>query len=372
MKSGGFTLLKWNSDSREVRERIAKEQTFTASNVGSVDTSNDPVITENAVLPPSTPPKSKEMTQVKILGLNWDVHTDELKCETTELIAYAKSLPITKRSVLKISAKIFDPLGLLSPFTIKMKILFQILCNRRIDCDTPLSGEHLTQWKEIMDSLTVLHELKVPRCYFNATGENLHHEIHGFSDASEKAYSAVVYLKTEYPNGKVEVVLIASKTRVAPISKQTIPRPELLGALILARLVKTILRAFKSIKVDDVFLWTNSLTTLCWIKNNKNWKQNRVNEIRELTNKEQWRHCPGHMNPEDLPSRVCNGMDLVRHESWSSGPDFLQQPKEQWPVEHQTTQDDDKLAFTELVKHPPPVSYSLTTHSDMARKSVVC
>ena len=114
-----------------------------------------------------------------------------------------------------------------------------------------------------MDSLTVLHELKVPRCYFHATGENPHHEIHGFSDTSEKAYSAVVYLKTEYPNRKVEVVLIASKTRVAPISKQTIPRLELLGALTLARLVKTILRAFKSIKVDDVFRWNDSLTTLC-------------------------------------------------------------------------------------------------------------
>ena len=117
-----------------------------------------------------------------MLGLNWDVHTDELKCDTTELIAYAKSLPITKRFVLKISTKIFDPLGLLSPFTIK--ILFEILCNRSIDWDTRLSSEHLTQWKEIMDSLTILHELKVPCCYFHVTGENAHHEIHGSRDAS--------------------------------------------------------------------------------------------------------------------------------------------------------------------------------------------
>ena len=268
---------------------------------------------------------------------------------------------------------IFNPLGMLSPFTIKIKILFQILCNQSIDWDTPLSGEHLTQWQEIMDSLTVLHELKVPCCYFHATGENPHHEIHGFSDASEKVYSAVVYLKTEYPNEKFEVVLIASKTRVAPISKQTIPRLELLGALILMRLVKTILRAFKSIKVDDVFLWTDSLTTLCWIKNNKNWKQyiqNRANEIHKLTNNEQWRHCPGHLNPADLPSRGYKIMDLMHHESWSSRPEFLQQPKEQWPVKHQTTQDHDKLAFSELVKHPPAVSYFLTTHFDMARKTV--
>ena len=60
----------------------------------------------------------------------------------------------------------------------------------------------------------------------------------------------------------------------------------------------------------------------------------------------------------------------MHHKSWSSGPEFRQQPKEQWPVEHQTSQDDDKLAFTKLVKHPPAVSYSLTTHSVMARKSV--
>ena len=84
--------------------------------------------------------------------------------------------------------QVVDPLGLLSPFTMKMKILFQILCNRSIDWDTPLFSEHLTHWEEIMDSLTVLHELKVPRFYFHATGENPHHEIHGFSDASEKAY----------------------------------------------------------------------------------------------------------------------------------------------------------------------------------------
>ena len=61
-------------------------------------------------------------------------------------------------------------------------------------------------------------------------------QLHGFSDASEKAYAAVVYMRSCYDNGTVDVKLVTSKSRVAPLSKQSIPRLELLGALILARL----------------------------------------------------------------------------------------------------------------------------------------
>ena len=142
MNSGGFTLRKWNSSSKEVRERIAAEQVATAGNVGSDDIPND-LATETTTSPPSTSSAAEESRQVKILGLNWSVQSDKLLCDTAELLAYAKSLPITKRSVLKISAKIFDPLGFLSPFTIKMEILFQILCNRKLEWDTKLAGENL-------------------------------------------------------------------------------------------------------------------------------------------------------------------------------------------------------------------------------------
>jgi hypothetical protein len=65
-------------------------------------------------------------TQIKVLGKMWD--TDMLLFNFEELIEYAKSLPMTKRSFLKWSSKIFDPLGFLTPFTIKLKLLFQELC----------------------------------------------------------------------------------------------------------------------------------------------------------------------------------------------------------------------------------------------------
>ena len=153
-----------------------------------------------------------------------------------------------------------------------MKVLFEILCCKGIDWDNPLDGEILKQWMEILNDLVSLTEAKVPRCYIQFIEESRYHEIHGFWDASDKAYAAVVYLRTKYTNGNVDVRLVAAKTRVAPLSKQSIPRLEHLGTQILARLVKSILHALKVTRIDDVFLWTDSFTALCWIKNNKNWK----------------------------------------------------------------------------------------------------
>ena len=75
---------------------------------------------------------------------------------TSELIEYAESLPVTKRSVLKLSAKIFDPIGLLTPFTISMNILFQTLCVEKVNWDESLEGEALSKWKSFINDLSAL------------------------------------------------------------------------------------------------------------------------------------------------------------------------------------------------------------------------
>ena len=113
--------------------------------------------------------------------------------------------------------------------------------------------------------LSSLKDIKVPRCYFMRKEEpHVKHELHGFSDASNKAFAAVVYLRTEHANGDIEINLVASKTQVAPIKRQSIPRLELLVATILARLVKSIKEAMSSLKTPaEVFLWSDSYTILC-------------------------------------------------------------------------------------------------------------
>lgn len=119
-------------------------------------------------------------------------------------------------------------------------------------------------------------------------------QVHAFSDASEHAYATIVFLRSCY------VRLTASKSKVAPMTKQSIPHLELLGALSLARLVNK----FK-VSTGDIhktIYWTDSMTTLCWIKKQRVWKsyvQHWVDEICNLTTKDSWRHCPGHLNPVD-------------------------------------------------------------------------
>lgn len=350
MKEGGFNLRKWNTSSTELRQRI-KSYSESEQKTGKT--------TEIESLVDKEP---DDIAETKILGLRWDVENDLFRFDFSGLISYVTTLPATKRSLLRISAKMFDPLGLISPFIVKLKLSFQDICKQgKVEWDEPLEGELLSQWHKFVDEINTLAEIKVPRCYFVQGKKVALKEIHGFSDASEKAYAAVVYVLIYYEDGEIDVQLVASKTRVAPIKKQTIPRLELLGAHLLSKLIVAVRDAGVSEEGTAEYYWTDSYTTLCWIKNSKPWKQyvqHRVSEIRKSTNKENWRFCPGTQNPADIPSRSCSGRELKDSTLWWNGPSFLKGEKEEWP--DMPTIHDDK-SEEEIVKHIPVVTHALIT-----------
>ena len=269
--------------------------------------------------------------------MNWDTVEDNFFFNLNDLSDYGKSLPATKRSVLKLSAMVFDPMGFLSPCTEEMKILFQELCLHKIVWDSNLSKHLLGTWNSLLNELKCLNNVKRPRCYF--TSRPVQFELNGFSDASNCTYAGVVYIRSWYEDGGVNVRLVASKTRVAPLKRQMIPRLELLGALILARLVNSLDLTEENVKT---VYWTDLTTALCWIKMYSIYKmystyvQHRVNEIRRLTSKKDWRHCPGNQNPADLPSRGTRAKDLMNTAIWWNGPEFLYQPENEWPVNEPT------------------------------------
>lgn len=137
----------------------------------------------------------------------------------------------------------------------------------------------------------------------------------------------MVYLLIETSTGP-HVCFVASKTRVAPLKTQTIPRLELLAAVLLARLLSSITQAIE----DEIPLltprcFTDSTVSLFWIRGvEKTWKpfvQNRVSEIRKLVEPDCWMHCAGRDNPADIPSRGLTPMQLSASQLWMNGPDWL-------------------------------------------------
>ena len=239
MAEGGFNLRKWKANSIELQRAIAETENVTKSIGASSDNKED---NESYVKPNSqglsTSTPINEDIFVKVLGMNWNTLEDETIFSFVELYKYVSSLPLTKRSVLKVTAKIYDPMGFLLPLTVEMEILFQELCIEKTNWDTELKGESLRKWKLFLQDLILINCCHIPRCYF--ARQPVDTQLHGFSDASEHAYATVVYIQSTYLDGQVEVQLVTSKSRVAPIKKQTIPRLELLGALILAQLVNNL------------------------------------------------------------------------------------------------------------------------------------
>ncbi|XP_062528845.1 uncharacterized protein LOC134200289 isoform X1 [Bombyx mori] len=270
-----------------------------------------------------------------VLGLNWSPETDTLRF----LTKLECNLPITKRNILSVSSKLFDPLGLLSATTIIPKTLLQKLWLLKNGWDDPIPDQIKAEWQEFLANLNQLSTLEIPRHVICQAPDNV--ELHCFTDASQMAYGACLYLKSTDNVGKVTVHLFCAKAKVAPLKPElTIPRLELMGALLGARLLAKVVQSLscKDIKISRCFLWTDSTIVLGWIhsepKTLKTFVCNRIEEIRELTSEYEWRHVPTHSNPADLASRGVKPQQLKENNLWWNGAPFLMQPEGEWPGHH--------------------------------------
>ena len=240
------------------------------------------------------------------------------------------------------ATRFYDPLGVVSPCTVQFKVLFQKLCEAKLDWDEPMSGELLKKLEKLIDGLKMVQPIIIPRCCFSGIKEEvLSSTLQGFCDASNRAYAAVVYLRVGTKK-TITMRFLASKTRVAPLRSQTIPRLELLSALLLAKLMTTVFQALKlEVPLGQLTCYTDSKVVFYWLTSvNREWKQfvqNRVNAIKKLIPVESWRHCPGRDNPADLPSMGMSPLQLFKELSWLGGPG--------WLYEHQS----DKLKPQEMI-----------------------
>ncbi|KAI5753166.1 hypothetical protein M8J77_024212 [Diaphorina citri] len=277
-----------------------------------------------------------------VLGLLWNKEEDTLCVNVDNLLSMDLS-KITKRVILSAAHRIFDPIGIVSSFTIVPKLLLQELWETGLTWDDEVAEDTRMRFNQWMAEVPLVSEIKVPRWVSGANVPDDKWSLHIFSDASKAAYAAAVFLRVEHES-EVTVQLLAARSRVAPTSKtkagMTIPRLELLAASIATRLYKTVAEDFKLFDVKTVF-WTDATTVLAWIRKNEPWNtfvMNRVKEIRLLSKGCQWQHVPGELNPADLPSRGSSMKKLIQSRWWE-GPQWLKEDIEHWPRQEEQVND---------------------------------
>ena len=306
---GKFLLRKWNSSETEVLEHIPPDLKDTSAS--------------------QSLPAPDGYT--KTLGIEWNSAMDHFRLTIADLPPLDN---ITKRVLVSDIAKTFDVLGWFSPAIIKVKILLQRLWEQKVDWDDTVPTSIRDEWLQWRSELRLLSNKHIPRCYFDKKTQIVSIQLHGFCDASENAYSAVVYLRMIDSFGKVQISLVTSKTKVAPIKKLTIPRLELCGAYLLAQLLSHLQNVF-NLPLNTVYAWTDSTIVLSWLVGNprrfKTYVGNRVSYIVELIAPDRWNHVQGLDNPADCASRGLFPSELLDHPLWWRGPNWLYQDPSQWP-----------------------------------------
>ena len=309
---GGFLLRKWNSSESNILKHLPSDLK---------DCPSDRML-----------PQSGEYS--KTLGIEWNTNMDHFR------LTIVDSTPLTdngstKRALVSDIAKMYDVFGWFSPSTIKAKILLQQVWEKKIGWDDPVPSSIYNVWFQWRSELHLLSEKHIPRCYFDKESHITSMELHGFCDASELAYAAVVYLRLT-TTLDTQVSLVISKTKVSPIKRLTIPRLELCGASLLARLLHHV-RQILNIPLSQTYAWTDSTIVLNWLdgspKRFKTYVGNRISMIMELLPPDRWHHVNGIDNPADCASRGLFPSELLRHPLWWNGPTWLKQSSAEWPTQ---------------------------------------
>ncbi|XP_011251973.2 uncharacterized protein LOC105248729 [Camponotus floridanus] len=306
LSRGRFTLRKWASNNSALLADIPEECHGLAGNRWLTFEEN-----------------------FSVLGLTWNPAYDTFQFR----VDLSPTLPDTKRKILSTIARLFDPLGWVTPVTINAKIFMQHLWRLKLNWDDTIPSQTLQRWESIYYNLSALNNLQIPRwpCQDDSTALC---ELHGFADASNAAYAAAVYMHTTSQSGEIKITLLAGKSKVAPLKITSLSRLELQAACLLARLIEF---TQSSLQMSNVacHCWTDSTVVLAWLNSHPSrWKtfvSHRVADIQSRLPEVQWRYIPSADNPADCASRGILHSDFNAFNLWWHGPPWLKLTQTKWP-----------------------------------------
>ena len=245
----------------------------------------------------------------------------------------------TKLSTLSFGNGPFDPTGELCPLLVQIRALIRELWKEKYDWKTSYADKQdlVKRFDQLREDVKVAltRKSKVKAMVVKET------QLHIFSDASQAALGAVLYLVTppceSCPEGQVKQVMAKSKL-TPPLGERssvedTMPRWELLGMLISAQIAWFVTSDIDLLQDKEIFLWGDSKVALHWCSSDNpkdNFVIRRVNTIRKLVPRAHLRYVNTSDNPADIITRPIKGQELLDSNLWWEGPSWLKYP-EKWP-----------------------------------------
>ena len=264
----------------------------------------------------------------KYMGQIWNLKNDRitLNFKRDKIISTEKLF--TKRECLSQMMSLYDLTGIVQPYHLKAKLIFQKSCELKIGWDEELPDPLQQNFQNWIKQLDLLEKITIKRCFLPTGGKICY--LASFSDSSNVGLGVNVYVVSEDPEGRLHSELAFCKAKVLPLKqKYTTPRSELAAAQLNARAANyvadalTIVLGYK----PKIYFFSDSEITLYRLKNPaetyKVWVANRLKTIQESTNIEDWKKVNTAENPADISSRGMNLSELANSELFFHGPHWL-------------------------------------------------
>ena len=309
MKEGGFTLRSWNSNSIELRDTMK----------------SDGRLVEH------------ECAEDKVLGYRYNVNNDTLSLAPCNMLIDAD----TKRKILSQTSKVFDPLNLVLPVTIRGRVLMRKIWKLEVGWDQELPKEITNEIKIISRDFEMLSELTFPRQTVN---EQDSYGLHIFCDSSTEAYGFVMYACSEENKSS----FLFAKSKLAPIRKGnefSVPTLELMGVILALKCLPTVIESYSDIQFQFINICVDAQVVLNWIitketRVKSKFVKNRVLEVvglvenfmSEFNLPINYHYVNTDQNPADLVTRgLSYNKYLSVRKFWLEGPEWLTNDFKKWP-----------------------------------------
>lgn len=309
-----FYVRKWKTNSPELLGRIPESERAPTVEGDSTHLLewDDPY-----------PPISEES---KMLGVGWDPRPDTIRFQYEHLPELNDN---SKTAVASLLAKIYDPLGLVSPYVLKARYVLKCAHLSKIGWKDHLPEELIPMWHAWVAQIPDLSALDIPRLITLSTTT----ELHVFADASNMGYGYAAYLRNPTQPGIWRSHLLMSRSRIAPVKELTVPKLELVAAEMAAKAAIEIAQTL-DINKKMIQCWTDSEIVLHWLTKAPHtlipFMANRIRRIQQYG--VTFLHVATRDNPADIVSRGCDASELKKS-LWMMGPSLLEKDRACWPTQ---------------------------------------